>query len=113
MTAARYLRLALIAALIGFTGRADAVCLATGAMPAVQQASDCADTPGSADHEPTPERGPQSASHCPFACVSLAGMTVSDLSAPLPVAAAAAAIQLTVMIGGNDPPPTPPPRAAA
>ncbi len=113
MTVPLFLRLASIAALIAFTARADAACLATGAMPTAQHAGDCADMPGGSDRAPTPERGQPSAAPCPFACVTLARVANSEVSVPPQDAIAATPTALTMMIGGRDPPPTPPPRKAA
>lgn len=111
MSVSPFFRFLLIAALIGFTSRADAACLKIGAIPAAQQASDCADMGGAPDDQPTPERGHQPDLSCSFACLAIAGVAGSEVAAPLPPLTRVSPTRLLAMDGSRGRPPVPPPRA--
>jgi hypothetical protein len=109
MRMAHLLRLVLIAALIGFTARADAACLTTGTMPSVQHAADCADMAGG-DHKGKPTPDTQAASRCPFACVALASAIEPRIPNPRHELAMLEPKPSLSLIGIGQRPPVPPPR---
>jgi hypothetical protein len=112
MNVSQLMRLVLIAALIGFTVRADAACLSTGAMPTVQHVGACADVVSGEDHKPSPQPDTQKASACAFACLALAEVAEPRVRSRADRPAVFDVGPPVALAGVGERPAIPPPRSA-